>query len=118
MKTITADELQQHLDRYLTQAQEEEIVVALADGALVRLSGVDAEDLADEVFEDDPRFAQLIESRRERYKQTGGIPLNEVKQALIDELTGDLDHADPHTRDEAAELLAALGKSSTAPSSD
>jgi hypothetical protein len=118
MKMITAAELQQHLDRYLTQAQQEEIVVTLTDGALVRLSGIELEDVADQAIEDDPRFAQLIEARREHYRQRGGVPLADVKQALIDELTDDLSHADPHTRLEAANLLAALGRSAVAPSND
>jgi len=118
MKMITAAELQQHLDGYLTQAQQEEIIVTLTDGALVRLSGIDLEDLADEAIENDPRFAQLIEARREHYSQIGGAPLADVKQTLIDELTDDLSHADPHTRQEAAELLAALDNPPVAPSND
>ena len=108
MKMITANELQKHLKTYLREAPSEEIVVTLDDGTLVELSGLDADDLADAEIERDPRFAQLITERRGQYQQAGGIPLGQVRQSLIAELTEDLTHADAAVRQEAAELLAAL----------
>jgi hypothetical protein len=118
MKMITASELQKHLKTYLREAQSQEIVVTLEDGTLVGLSGLEPEDLADAEFENDPRFAQLIAERRNRYQQAGGISFDQVQQALIVELTQDLDHPDPAIRQEATDLLAALGKSQAARSSE
>jgi hypothetical protein len=111
MKMITAHELQKHLNRYLQEAQSEEIVITLDDGTLVGLSSLDADDLADAEIERDPRFAQLIAERRSRYQQIGGVSLYHVRQGLIDELTEDLNHSDPSVRQEAADLLETLGKS-------
>ena len=110
MKIITANELQKHLKIYLREAQTEEIVITLDDGTIVGLSSLDADDLADAEIERDPRFAQLIAERRSRYQQIGGVSLYQVRQSLIDELTEDLDHADPSVRQEAADLLETLGK--------
>lgn len=110
MKTITASELYQHLDEYLLEAQVEEIVIRLDNGEMLRLSAIDPEDLVDELLEKDPRFEQLIAERREHYKQTGGIPFTSVRQALIEELTQDLNHTDPQVRREAAQYLAELGE--------
>jgi hypothetical protein len=111
MRTITADELCLHLDKYLTQAQREEIVIALGNGELVKLSNVEAEDLSDEELENDPRFAQIINSRRANYKRNGGVPFDVVKQRLIDELIQDLNHPDSQTRYEAVQHLVTLGES-------
>lgn len=108
MKMITASEFQKHLKTYLREAQSEEIVVALDDGTLVGLSGLDQDDLNDAEIERDPRFVQLIEERRDHYEQAGGVPLSQVRQGLIAELTEDLNHADAAVRHEVAELLAAL----------
>jgi hypothetical protein len=110
MKMITAQELQQHLNRYLREAQSEEIVITLDDGTLVALSSLDADDLADAEIERDPRFAQLITERRSRYQQIGGVSLYHVRQDLIDELTQDLTNSDPSVRQEAADLLGTLRK--------
>ena len=113
MKTITANELHQCLDEYLTQAQMEEIVIRLENGELLRLSAIAPEDLADDVLESNPRFEQLIAERREHYRQTGGIPFTTVRQALIDELVQDLNHPNPQVRQEAAQYLAELGQSAS-----
>jgi hypothetical protein len=53
-------------------------------------------------------------SFRNIYQQAGGIPFDQVQQALIDELTQDLNHPDPAIRQEAADLLATLGKAQAA----
>jgi hypothetical protein len=108
MKIITADEFQKHLKKYLREAQSEEIVITLDDGTLVELSSFDQDDLVDAEIERDPRFAQLITARRGHYQQAGGVPLSQVRQGLIAELTEDLNHADAAVRQEAAKLLAAL----------
>ena len=63
---------------------------------------------ADVEIERDPRFAQLIAERRGQYQQAGGIPLGQVRQSLIAELTEDLTDPDSTVRQETAELLAAL----------
>ena len=110
MKIITANELQKHLKTYLREAQTEEIVITLDDGTLVGLSRLDADDLADAEIERDPRFDQLIAERRGQYQQAGGIPLGQVRQSLIAELTEDLIDPDSTVRQEAAELLDALRK--------
>jgi hypothetical protein len=88
MKTITTDELHLHLDNYLTQAQQEEIVITLDNGKQIRLSHIEDDDfeegeLSDERFENDPRFAQIINARRANYQRQGGIPLAVVQQTLI-----------------------------------
>ncbi|GAB4422416.1 MAG: hypothetical protein Fur0044_20340 [Anaerolineae bacterium] len=108
MKTVTVNELHQRLDEYLVQAQVEEIVIRLNNGELLRLSAISPEDLADEALESDPRFEQLITERRERYKQSGGVPFTTVRQVLIDELIQNLNHTDPQVRQEAAKYLAEL----------
>src|SRR4051812_24301906 len=98
MKTFTVNELQQHLKTYLREAQTEEIVVMLDDGTLVGLSSFNQADLGDAEIEHDPRFAQLIAERRGVYQQAGGIPLSQVRQSLIAELTADLQNADASVR--------------------
>jgi len=108
MKIITANELQKHLKTYLREAQTEEIVITLDDGTLVGLSSFDPDDLVDAEIERDPRFAQLIAERRGHYQQAGGVPLGQVRNGLMAELTEDLNHSDSAVRQEAAELLAAL----------
>lgn len=113
MKVITAQELREHLNTYLREAQSEEIVITLDDGTLVALSGLDADDLADAEIERDPRFAQLVAERRSHYQQIGGASLYHVRQGLIDELTADLADPDPSVRQEAAELLGSLGKTAS-----
>lgn len=111
MKTITATELHQHLDKYLSQAQVEEIVIRLENGVLVRLSPIDPEDLVDEIVENDPRFEQIIAARRKNYAQTGGVSYITIRQTLIEELTQDLNHPDPKIREEAVQYLTLLGES-------
>lgn len=110
MKTITSLEFQTHMDKYLTQAQQEEIIITLENGELLQLSPVDAEDLADATLENDPRFIDLIQERRQNYKQRGGIPFAQVQQELIDELIQDLNHPDPQVRYEAVRHLVTLGE--------
>jgi hypothetical protein len=110
MKPITTSELRLDLDKYLTQAQKEEVLIALDGGQLVKLSKVEREDLSDEDLENDPRFAQIINSRRANYKQNGGIPFEVVQRTLIEELIEDLNHPDPQVRFEAIQHLVALGE--------
>lgn len=86
MKTITAAELNTHLGDYLKLARAEEIVIKLDDGKLLRLAAMDPEDLLDEAFENDPRFMQLIESRRRNYRQHGGVPLEVVRESMLSEI--------------------------------
>jgi hypothetical protein len=110
MKMITVTELQKHLKRYLREAQTEEIVITLDDGTLVELSSFDEADLLDAEIEQDPRFTQIIAERRGHYQQSGGVPLSQVRQSLVAELTEDLNHSDAVVRQEAAELLDTLRK--------
>ena len=83
MKTITTTELNRHLTDYLNLASSESILITLDDGRLLRLSSVDQEDLEDEMLENDPRFAALIETRRADYLRHGGIPLAQVKEQVL-----------------------------------
>ena len=86
MKTITVAELNSRLGDYLKLARAEEIVIKLDDGKLLRLTSLDPEDLLDEALESDPRFMQLIESRRQSYRQHGGVPLGVVRENVLSEL--------------------------------
>jgi hypothetical protein len=86
MKTITAAELNTHLGDYLKLARAEEIIIQLDDDKLLRLGSVDPDDLLDEALENDPRFMQLIEARRQSYRQHGGIPLEAVRESVLSEL--------------------------------
>src|SRR3972149_2978900 len=86
MKTITVAELNSRLSDYLKLARAEEIVIQLDDGQLLRLALLDPEDLLDEALESDPRFMQLIESRRQSYRQRGGVSLDVVRERVLSEL--------------------------------
>ncbi len=86
MRTITVTELNTHLGDYLQLARAEEIVIKLDDGQLLRLTSLDPEDLLDEALESDPRFMQLIESRRQNYRQHGGVPLEVVREKVLADL--------------------------------
>ena len=83
MKTITTTELNRHLADYLNLASTETVLITLEDGRLLRLSSIDRDDLEDEVFESDPRFAALIEARRADYVRHGGVSLAQVKEQLL-----------------------------------
>lgn len=111
MKTISADELRLDLDKYLIEAQNEEILITLDSGQRVWLTRVDIADILDEDLENDPRFSQIIEERRANYQKNGGLSLPEVEQELITELIEDLNHSDRQIRLEAIQHLVTLGKS-------
>lgn len=114
MKIITPDELEQHVQEYIALANEEVIVVKLANGALIRICETDEEaveeDLFDDMLENDPRFIELIESRRESYRKEGGIPFEVGTRQLVRELIDDLDAPDMTVRDEAVAGLIKLAE--------
>ncbi len=83
MKIITTTELNRHLTDYLNLASSEPVLITLDDGRLLRLSSVDQADLEDEAFENDPRFAVLIEARRADYVRHGGLSLTQVKEQIL-----------------------------------
>jgi hypothetical protein len=83
MKPITTTEFKRHLTDYLHLASSEAVLIMLDDGRLLRLSSIDQEDLEDEVLENDPRFAALIEVRRADYSRYGGISLAQIKEQIL-----------------------------------
>lgn len=104
MRTITTAEFNRHLTDYLNLASSETILITLDDGRLLRLSSVDQEDLEDEVLENDPRFAALIEARRADYLRYGGISLAQIKEQIstTTRLREDSPEYQPPANDETA----------------
>ena len=82
MKSITTTEFNRHLRDYLDLASKEVVFITLDDGRMLRLAGVNQEDLEDEILESDPRFASLIEARRADYARYGGLSLTQLKEQL------------------------------------
>jgi hypothetical protein len=102
MKTITTTEFNRHLSDYLDLASKEAVFITLDDGRLLRLSGVNQDDLEDELLEADPRFATLIEARRADYARYGGLSLTQLKEQLsTSRLHEDLPDYQVPARDEA-----------------
>jgi hypothetical protein len=114
MKTITSTELNHQLNTYLALARAEEIVIELDDGQLLKLGAISSEDAQDEAFESDPRFMQIIDARRQSYRQRGGIPLEMIKEEVFAEVRA----AQRQLHDEDEPYLTATDdKSSETPNS-
>jgi hypothetical protein len=61
MKIITSNQFVFELGRYLIQAQQEEIVILLENGQLVRLTGLRQEDLTDVALSNVQRLTGFIQ---------------------------------------------------------
>jgi hypothetical protein len=88
MKVVSIETVRGNLERFLKQAQGEDIVVTRNGKATAMIRGIDEEDLKDMQLESDPRFARLIEDRRNQYAREGGIRLETLARDLKISLPG------------------------------
>lgn len=74
MKTLDVEQLRANLDKYLAQAQSEDIVVTIGGEPRVVLAAVEDDDVANS-----PEFWEMIQKRRAENKT---IPWEEAKRRL------------------------------------
>jgi hypothetical protein len=79
MKTINLSNLTNELTALLDQANDEDVVVRLADGREFLLSAVDDFDIEIAHTRQNTKLMALLE---ERAQQTRTVPLDEVKRRL------------------------------------
>jgi prevent-host-death family protein len=76
LKLVGVREVQEHLSELLQKSQTEKIVVLRHGRPVAVLSGIEGRDLEEILFEQDPRFAELIASRRRGSPRL--VPLEEA----------------------------------------
>ena len=79
MKTINLSNLTNELTALLDQANDEDVVVRLADGREFLLSAIDDFDIEIAQTRQNEKLMALLE---ERAQQTRTVPLDEVKRRL------------------------------------
>ncbi len=117
MKTITASELYHNLSEYLALAQVEDIVIALDNGKLLRLSVVEPRFIFERGRGRNPRFLSRTAAQHAVY-HPGERPEDPTQNALIDEVIAELDQDDEYRQQSAAQKLIAIGQSAIQPLSE
>jgi len=83
MKTVTVDEIEKNVSKYLLEAGQQDIVITQDGKPRGVLSGFAAEDdWFDYCLERDPRFLEHVARARESARQGKGIRLEELEQYL------------------------------------
>ncbi len=82
MKIVKLEDIKDKFDQFLEQAQDDDILVTKGGKVKGMICALSDEDLEDYLIENDPRFMKIIETRRERYKREGGIPLDQLAREL------------------------------------
>ena len=82
MKVVNLDDIKEKLEEFIDRARTEDIIVTKKGRAAVLIHGLTGEELEEYLFENDPRFAEIIQARRERYRREGGIPLESLAREL------------------------------------
>jgi hypothetical protein len=117
MKTITASELYHNLSEYLALAQVEDIVIALDNGKLLRLSVVEPRYIFERGRGRNPRFLSRTAAQHAEY-HPGEQHDTPSRHALVAEIIAELDQEDAYLRQSAAQKLIAMGQSAIQPLSE
>ena len=80
MKTLEMSQATGELSSYADQVQVEPVVVTDHGRPVMALMGIRDADLETVRLSSDPRFIQLIERSRARYKPGNGIPLEDIRR--------------------------------------
>jgi prevent-host-death family protein len=82
MRFAGMKELKQKTRELLKAAEKEDIIITAHGKPSAVLHHVDAEDLEDYLFENDPAFQRKIEEAWQEYMAVGGTPIEKVIEDL------------------------------------